>query len=91
MPSQSCYRVGNSRFGTPFSHSATDADFELTDFTNGILRKDTRSLLCSRRADREGVVKLLEVNPDAGWCWDGKQNLMAGFKGCDTPNFLAGF
>jgi D-alanine-D-alanine ligase len=33
------------------------------------------------RADQNGVVKLLEVNPNPGWCWDGKLNLMAGFDG----------
>ena len=33
------------------------------------------------RADAEGTVKLLEVNPNPGWCWDGKLNLMAGFAG----------
>ena len=31
------------------------------------------------RADASGVVKLLEVNPNPGWCWDGKMNIMAGF------------
>lgn len=29
------------------------------------------------RADAEGVIKLLEVNPNPGWCWDGKLNMMA--------------
>ncbi len=33
------------------------------------------------RTDAEGIIKLLEVNPNPGWCWDGKQNLMAGFGG----------
>ncbi|NQU61336.1 MAG: D-alanine--D-alanine ligase [Rhodospirillales bacterium] len=33
------------------------------------------------RADASGQVKLLEVNPNPGWCWDGKLNLMAGFAG----------
>jgi len=33
------------------------------------------------RADESGVIKLLEVNPNPGWCWDGKLNLMAGFAG----------
>ena len=33
------------------------------------------------RADAEGTIKLLEVNPNPGWCWDGKLNLMAGFEG----------
>ena len=29
------------------------------------------------RTDGEGEIKLLEVNPNPGWCWDGKLNLMA--------------
>jgi D-alanine-D-alanine ligase len=33
------------------------------------------------RADSSGRIKLLEVNPNPGWCWDGKLNLMAGFAG----------
>ena len=33
------------------------------------------------RADAKGEIKLLEVNPNPGWCWDGKVNLMAGFAG----------
>lgn len=31
------------------------------------------------RADSNGAIKLLEVNPNPGWCWDGKLNLMAEF------------
>jgi len=31
------------------------------------------------RSDKEGIIKLLEVNPNPGWCWDGKLNIMAGF------------
>ena len=33
------------------------------------------------RADANGRIKLLEVNPNPGWCWDGKLNIMAGFAG----------
>jgi len=33
------------------------------------------------RADAKGVVKMLEVNPNPGWCWDGKLNKMARFNG----------
>jgi D-alanine-D-alanine ligase len=33
------------------------------------------------RADAKGEIKLLEVNPNPGWCWDGKLNIMAGFAG----------
>ncbi len=31
------------------------------------------------RADGKGTIKLLEANPNPGWCWDGKLNLMAEF------------
>lgn len=31
------------------------------------------------RADENGVIKLLEVNPNPGWSWDGKLNMMANF------------
>ena len=33
------------------------------------------------RADANGVPKLLEVNPNPGWCWDGKLNMMAEYAG----------
>jgi D-alanine-D-alanine ligase len=40
------------------------------------------------RLDAQGQVKLLEVNPNPGWCWDGKFNLMAGFAGMSYPELL---
>jgi D-alanine-D-alanine ligase len=40
------------------------------------------------RANAEGEVKLLEVNPNPGWCWDGKLNLMAGMAGYRYPELL---
>lgn len=40
------------------------------------------------RCDAEGNVKLLEVNPNPGWCWDGKFNFMAGFAGMRYPELL---
>jgi D-alanine-D-alanine ligase len=40
------------------------------------------------RADSHGVIKLLEVNPNPGWCWDGKFNLMAGFAGIEYHELL---
>ncbi len=40
------------------------------------------------RSDRQGTIKLLEVNPNPGWCWDGKLNLMAGFKGLRYADLL---
>lgn len=40
------------------------------------------------RADAKGEIKLLEVNPNPGWCWDGKFNLMAGFGGISYSEML---
>ncbi len=40
------------------------------------------------RADANGQLKLLEVNPNPGWCWDGKMNLMAGFAGYRYADFI---
>lgn len=40
------------------------------------------------RADEQGVIKLLEVNPNPGWCWDGKLNLMANFAGKTYSDLL---
>ncbi len=40
------------------------------------------------RTDAQGEIKLLEVNPNPGWCWDGKFNLMAGFQGTRYAEML---
>jgi D-alanine-D-alanine ligase len=40
------------------------------------------------RADETGRIKLLEVNPNPGWCWDGKLNYMAGFAGYRYADLL---
>lgn len=40
------------------------------------------------RADAKGEIKLLEVNPNPGWCWDGKLNMMAGFQGIRYSELL---
>jgi D-alanine-D-alanine ligase len=41
------------------------------------------------RADAKGEIKLLEVNPNPGWCWDGKMNIMAGFQGMRYAELLS--
>lgn len=40
------------------------------------------------RADASGTVKLLEVNPNPAWCYDGKLALMAGFAGIGYTGML---
>ena len=41
------------------------------------------------RADADGEIKLLEVNPNPGWCWDGKLNLMAEMAGLRLRRTIA--
>lgn len=40
------------------------------------------------RTDRQGEVKLLEVNPNPAWAWDGKLAMMAGFAGWTYAQML---
>jgi D-alanine-D-alanine ligase len=40
------------------------------------------------REGANGEIKLLEVNPNPGWCWDGKMNIMAGYSGLRYAQFL---
>ena len=40
------------------------------------------------RMDAEGNPKLLEVNPNPGWCWDGHLAKMARFAGMTYPEML---
>lgn len=40
------------------------------------------------RADADGEVKLLEVNPNPGWCWDGKFNMMCSYAGLGYSEML---
>jgi D-alanine-D-alanine ligase len=40
------------------------------------------------RTDAKGEIKLLEVNPNPGWCWDGKMNIMAGLQGMRYSELL---
>ncbi len=41
------------------------------------------------RFDQHGVPKLLEVNPNPGWCWDGHLAKMAGIKGLEYTEMLS--
>jgi len=40
------------------------------------------------RTDANGIIKLLEVNPNPGWCWDGKFNLMGEMRGWSYSDLL---
>lgn len=40
------------------------------------------------RADANGEIKLLEANPNPGWCWDGKLNFMAEYAGMRYADLL---
>ena len=40
------------------------------------------------RIDSEGCPKILEVNPNPGWCWDGHLAKMAKIAGMSYPQML---
>lgn len=40
------------------------------------------------RTDAQGTVKFLEINPNPGWCWDGKLAMMAALAGWSYPELL---
>ena len=40
------------------------------------------------RAGSDGTIKLLEVNPNPAWCWDGKLAMMAGLAGWSYAELL---
>lgn len=40
------------------------------------------------RADARGAIKLMEVNPNPAWCWDGKLTHMAGLRGLGHSGLL---
>jgi D-alanine-D-alanine ligase len=40
------------------------------------------------RLDGRGTPRLLEVNPNPGWCWDGHLAKMAALEGCGYPELL---
>lgn len=40
------------------------------------------------RKDAYGACKLMEVNPNPGWCWDGKLNKMGNLMGLDYSGLL---
>lgn len=40
------------------------------------------------RAGSDGRIKLLEANPNPGWCWDGKMNHAAGLQGLRYSDLL---
>jgi D-alanine-D-alanine ligase len=41
------------------------------------------------RAAADGTIKLLEVNANPAWCWDGKMQIMTGFAGGSEADFFA--
>jgi D-alanine-D-alanine ligase len=41
------------------------------------------------RTGADGAIKLLEVNANPAWCWDGKMQIMTEFAGGDESHFFA--
>ena len=40
------------------------------------------------RLDSQGTPRLLEINPNPGWCWDGHLAKMSAYKGLDYASML---
>jgi D-alanine-D-alanine ligase len=89
--------VPNSPYWSQIDYREARLDEEsrrkITDYSNNLFER----LGCRDyarfdfRADAEGEIKLLEVNPNPGWCWDGKLNLMAelaGLRYCDLLRLI---
>ena len=85
----------------PNSPYWTDIKYRKAELEEGPLRSmtDASLMLFERlgcrdyarfdfRADSTGQIKLLEANPNPGWCWDGKLNFMAEFAGLSYPDLL---
>ncbi len=86
--------IPGSQYWEQIKYKEADLDEEtrrkLVDYSN-LLFERLGCRDCARfdfRTDSEGMIKLLEVNPNPGWCWDGKMNYMAGFDGLRYAEFL---
>ena len=77
--------------GTPEASLEEERQRKLIHFSSRLFeRLDCRDYArFDFRTDRDGTIKLLEVNPNPGWCWDGKLNLMAGFAGLSYSDLLS--
>jgi D-alanine-D-alanine ligase len=83
-----------SPYWTQIKHKPTEADpalqRNLVEYSTALFAR----LRCRDyarfdfRTGSDGEVKLLEVNPNPGWCWDGKLNFMAGFAGLSYADLL---
>jgi D-alanine-D-alanine ligase len=86
--------VPDSPYWTQIRYREAQIDEEvrrkLTDYSNLLFER----LGCRDyarfdfRADESGELKLLEVNPNPGWCWDGKLNMMATYAGLRYSDLL---
>ncbi|MBI1317531.1 MAG: methyltransferase domain-containing protein [Candidatus Hydrogenedens sp.] len=72
------------------AHVSDEAKRQLIDYSLLLFeRLDCRDYArFDFRTDSQGEIKLLEVNPNPGWCWDGKLNYMAGFGGMAYTDLL---
>jgi len=72
------------------AHIGEETRRKLVDYSNTLFeRLECRDYArFDFRMNSEGEVKLLEVNPNPGWCWDGKLNYMAGFAGIRYAEML---
>lgn len=86
--------IPESPYWTDISYKEAEINDDLRNQLVGYSKKLFERLECRDyarfdfRCDSDGTPKLLEANPNPGWCWDGKFNLMAGFAGMTYPELL---
>lgn len=84
----------NSVYWNKIKYKQTTLDLKRQENLIHISKKLFNLLNCNDyvrfdfREDCHGEIKLLEVNPNPGWCWDGKMNIMAGFAGLSYTQLL---
>jgi len=75
----------SSPYWTQISYKMAHMSNEVADNVYKCAERLFERCMCSDyarfdfRTDCNGAIKLLEVNPNPGWCWDGKLNKMAGY------------
>jgi D-alanine-D-alanine ligase len=84
----------DSPYWTQISYREAQLDDETRNLMVSVSRQLFERLECRDyarfdfRCDAQGQPKLLEVNPNPGWCWDGKFNLMAEYANMDYGQLL---
>ncbi|KAJ3083408.1 hypothetical protein HK102_001092 [Quaeritorhiza haematococci] len=65
-----------------------DSQATLQDSSSTATTTSSSLVLSPKKAHRKQTIKLLEVNPNPGWCWDGKLTYMAKLEGYEYKDVV---